>query len=243
MVIACSVLLFRITYDLKTWCFGSTIVVRPSVSYDYLLHLPRGYTDFGKPRPLIVFLHGAGEVGKDVHVLKKLDVFRYANGAVPMKDFPFIVVSPLTPIRGWNPKGVINFLDRFLEDNRFRYRIDPTRIYLTGFSMGGFGTFNVASEYPDRFAAIVPLAGGCDPEKAEKLMTVPTWAFHGDADDVVDYECTKKIIDAMQEHHHPNLHFTTLPGAGHGIPRLVYIKPELYKWLLQQKIQPTTTDE
>jgi hypothetical protein len=90
--IACGViLLFRVGYDLKTWCFGSTIVIRTTPYYDYLLHLPQGYHDFSQ-RPLIVFLHGAGEVNKDVRELRKLDIFHYANGTVPTSDFPFTVV-------------------------------------------------------------------------------------------------------------------------------------------------------
>ncbi|MDR1492853.1 MAG: alpha/beta fold hydrolase [Planctomycetaceae bacterium] len=241
-IIGGSLLLFRLIYDLKTYEFGSTIVIRqitPQQQYDYLLRLPRGYHDFGKPRPLIIFLHGAGETKKDVCVLKNLDIFHCANGTIPVKDFPFIVVSPTTPIHGWEPKRVIAFLDEFLKENRMRYRIDPGRVYLTGFSMGGFGTFRVACEYPDRFAAIVPLAGGCEPENAAKLQTVPTWAFHGDADDVVSYENTEKMITAMKELNHSNVQFTTLHEAGHGIPHLVYTKPELYQWLLEQrKMQP-----
>ncbi|MDR1959389.1 MAG: prolyl oligopeptidase family serine peptidase [Planctomycetaceae bacterium] len=205
-----------------------------AVYYDYLLHLPRGYHDF-RERPLIVFLHGAGETGQDVTILKRLDIFHYADGVVPVKDFPFIVVSPVTPQHGWDSERVIAFLEEFLKENRLRYQIDTSRIYLTGFSMGGFGTFHVASDYPDYFAAIVPLAGGGESEKAENLLTVPTWAFHGDADDVVNYEMTSRMIDAMRALNHPNVHLTTLHDAGHGIPDLVYTKPELYRWLLKQK--------
>jgi predicted peptidase len=197
--VVCGVILvFRFGYDLKTWCSGSTIVIRTTPYYDYLLHLPRGYRDFGE-RPLIIFLHGAGEVNKDVRVLQKLDIFHYANGTIPANDFPFIVISPVTPIYGWDSQQVIRFLDEFLRDNRYRFNIDTSRIYLTGFSMGGFGTFSVACDYPDRFAAIVPLAGGGDPDRTKKLLTVPTWAFHGDNDDAVEFEQTEKMITAMQE--------------------------------------------
>jgi predicted peptidase len=228
------VLVFRLGYDLKTWHFGSTIVVRTAGTYDYLLHLPRGYHDFGK-RPLLVFLHGAGEVNKNVNVLRKLDVFHYANGTVPANDFPFIVVSPVTRRHGWDSRQVVKFLDEFLDGNHYRYTIDTNRIYLTGFSMGGFGTFRVACDYPDRFAAIIPLAGGGEPENAAKLQMVPTWAFHGDADDVVSYDTTKNMIDAMKSLDHPNVKLTTLHGAGHGIPEMVYTRPELYRWLLEQQ--------
>ena len=168
--LACAaIFIFRIGFDLQTYFFGSTIVVRKLslYQYDYLLHLPRGYHDFGK-RPLIIFLHGAGETGKDVRTLQQLDIVHYAKNSVPPKDFPFIVVSPITPKHGWDSKHVVAFLDQFLADNRFRYNIDTSRIYLTGFSMGGFGTFQTACDFPDRFAAIVPLAGGGDPAKAAR---------------------------------------------------------------------------
>ena len=233
-IVSGSVLAFRLGYDLKTWSFGSTIAVRGTRPYNYLLHLPRGYHDFGK-RPLLVFLHGAGEVGKDVNVLRELDVFHYANGTVPANDFPFIVISPVTPRHGWDSRQVVRFLDEFLKDDRYRYTIDTSRIYLTGFSMGGFGTFSVACDFPDRFAAIAPLAGGCDPDKADKLLTVPTWAFHGDADKVVAFEQTDKMITAMRELNHPDVRITPLFGAGHGIPGAVYTRPELYQWLLEQQ--------
>jgi predicted peptidase len=208
--------------------------VRTTPPYDYLLYLPRGYHDFGK-RPLIVYLHGAGETNQDVRVLQKLDIFHYANRNVPTSDFPFIVVSPVTPRHGWDSQGVAMFLDEFLNDNRYRYNIDTSRVYLTGFSMGGFGTFSAACDYPDRFTAIVPLAGGGNPEQAEKLLTVPTWAFHGDADEVVAFEQTEKMITAMRELNHPDVRLTPLHGAGHGIPEMVYTRPELYRWLLEHR--------
>ena len=235
-IVSSGILVFRLGYDLKTWCLGSTIVVRATKPYDYLLHLPRGYHDFGK-RPLIIFLHGAGEVNKDVRVLQHLDIFHYANGTVPTRDFPFIVISPVTPKGGWDSNRVVKFLDEFLKDNRYRYNIDTSRIYLTGFSMGGFGTFSVACDYPDRFAAIAPLAGGCEPNRAEELLTVPTWAFHGNADEVVAFEQTEKMIEAMRELNHPDVRLTPLYGAGHGIPELVYTRPELYQWFLKQQKQ------
>lgn len=235
-IVASILFLYRICFDVDTYFNGSTITYRNSATYDYLFHFPKGYHDFGGRRPLIIFLHGAGETGKDVNVLRKLDIYHYANGEIDPKDFPFLVVSPMTPKHGWEPRRIVRLLDELLADERFRYRIDPNRVYLTGFSMGGFGTFRTACEYPERFAAIVPLAGGGEPELAEKLKNVPTWAFHGNADKVVDYECSQKMIEAMQELNHDNVRLTTLEGAGHGIPELVYNRTELYRWLLEQKL-------
>jgi predicted peptidase len=227
----------RCCYDLKTYFFGDTLVycfVSRS-GYDYLLHLPVGYSDFGGKRPLLIYLHGAGETGKDVRKLKQHDLVHYAKGKIPIKDFPFIVISPITTRHGWQPKQVIQLLNEILDDEGKRWKIDRSRIYLTGMSMGGFGTFHTACEFPERFTAIIPIAGGGEPEKAEQLKDVPTWAFHGDADDVVAYECSSKMIDAMQTIECREAKLTTLHGAGHGIMHKVYPKPEIYQWLLKRK--------
>ena len=225
---------------------GQTMTVRgeSASGYDYLIRLPKNYREDDPPRPLLLFLHGAGEVGSDVSVLEKLDAFYYAKRGITglsEKSFPFIVVSPLTPKHGWDPKKVVLLLDELLQSDRCH--IDPERVYLTGFSMGGFGTFRVASEYPERFTAIVPLAGGGESANAVKLQNMPTWVFHGDLDTALPIEYSKIMVEALKNAGNQNLHFTVLKGYYHQIPKKVYKNRELYKWLLQQKIQPTTTDE
>ncbi|MDR1924083.1 MAG: dienelactone hydrolase family protein [Planctomycetaceae bacterium] len=227
----------RFFYDLKVYFWGDVLVYSSERygGYDYLLHLPRGYTDFGGARPLLIYLHGAGEVGTNVRTIKKHNPVHYINGKIPPKDFPFIVVSPITPIHGWKPSQVIKLLDKIQNDNGKRWKIDPARIYLTGMSMGGFGTFATACEYPERFAAIIPVAGGGDPKKADKLINLPTWAFHGNADDVVNYNCTADMIKEMNKIGCKEVKFTTLEGAGHGIAQTVYRNPKPYQWLNQQK--------
>lgn len=228
-------LLFRAAFDVKTYNYGSTVVVHSLRSYDYLLHFPRGYADFTGKRPLLVFLHGAGESGKDVTVLKDKDVFYYANGTIAPDDFPFIVVSPIASEHGgWKPQDVKAFIDDFLADKRFRYRIDETRVYLTGYSMGGFGTFHTAAAYPERFAAIAPLAGGCEPEAASQLQTVPTRAFHGDADPIVPIERSREIVEAMQKENCADVSLTTLKGYEHNICEPVYTNAQLYRWMLSR---------
>jgi predicted peptidase len=101
-------------------------------------------------------------------------------------------------------------------------------------SMGGFGTFRTACEFPERFTAIIPVAGGGEVERATDLKNVPTWAFHGDADNIVPYECSSKMIETMKTTNCREAKLTTLHGAGHGIMNEVYSKPEIYKWLLKQ---------
>ena len=233
---AATLMVLRGVFDTMTYFAGATIEMRrvQPGGYQYLLHLPPGYTDFGKPRPLIVFLHGAGEVDKGLDVLKHHDLWHFAKGHVQAKDFPFIVVSPMAPKRGWEPLQVKRFVEQIVQDHSKRYRIDPNRIYLTGFSMGGFGTFHTACEYPELFAAIVPVAGGGEPKRACNLINVPTWAFHGDADEVVLYELSETMIDAMKKAGHRDARLTNFRGAGHGIVGDVYRNPELYRWMLRQ---------
>jgi len=233
-ILAATLIVLRIAFDVTTYWSGSTIAIRTAEpdSYPYLLHLPPGYTDFGTPRPLILFLHGAGETNKGLDGLKQCDLWHFAKGHITAKDFPFIVVSPIAPQCGWEPWQVKNFVEQIVRDHSKRYRIDPNRIYLTGFSMGGFGTFRTACAYPEMFAAIVPVAGGGEPEQADKLHNVPTWAFHGDADEVVPYEHSEKMVDAMRQLGHHDTRLTNVRGAGHGIVGEVYRNPELYRWML-----------
>jgi len=237
-IIGFGILGFRGCYDLKLYLQGGTVVVRTGVQgyYDYLLHFPQGYHDDSGPRPLILFLHGAGEIGRDVSRIKGHDPFYHANGIVDAESFPFLVVAPASPENRWDPEEVVAFLDELLAERRFRFQIDPNRIYLTGHSMGGFGTFEIACRYPERFAAIVPVAGGCHPDQAAKLLSVPVWAFHGDADPVVQLNQTEGIMEELQRLHHHDARFTILHGWEHGINQPVYSHPYLYRWLLNHNI-------
>ena len=232
-VIGFGILIFRIAYDVRVYFFGGTVAVRQAspYSYDYFLHFPKGYSDFAEPSPLIIFLHGAGEAGKDIRELNGLNPFRDVRHHVSTEDFPYLVACPVTTFRGWDSEQIVAFLDELLEDTRFRYRIDPKRIYLTGISMGGYGTFQVAMDYPDRFTGIIPLAGGCDLKQADQLLSVPVWAFHGEEDDVIRYENSQEFMAELQRLGHPNSHFTLLPGCGHGITETVYLRSEIYHWM------------
>ena len=228
--------LFRVGYDFFIYQFGGTVAVRATPSYDYLIHVPPGYTEFSGPRPLLVFLHGAGEVGLDVKQVGAVDPFGYAAGKVPRDDFPFIVLSPVVPPNnhGWDAEAVKAMIDDFLR-HRGRLKIDTSRIYLTGFSMGGFGTFEVAQEYPDFFAAAAPLAGGGNPNLGERYKSLPIRAYHGDADEVVPYRCSVEMIEAIRAAGNGGAELVTLPGAGHQIRADVYGNPEIYRWFLEHQ--------
>jgi len=195
--------------------------------YNYLLFTPANY-DKQEKWPLIVFLHGAGERGDGLDLVKKHGPPKIVEGK---PDFGFIVVSPQVPSNSrWDAEKVGQIIDQVSES----LKVDADRIYLTGLSMGGFGTWNTAAKYPDRFAAIVPICGGGDPEAADKIKSIPCWVFHGAKDTAVSLRQSEEMVDALKKAGgEPK--FTVYPDAGHDSWTESYNNPELYKWLLAQQ--------
>ena len=134
---------------------------------DYLLYLPRNYQSTRLRWPLMLFLHGAGESGTN---LAKVKIHGPPKLVETNQSFPFILVSPQSPGRGWDPEALNALLDEMMS----RYRVDKERVYLTGLSMGGYGTWTLAAAHPDKFAAIAPICGGGNPaEQTRKYLLVP----------------------------------------------------------------------
>ncbi len=203
-----------------------------TVTMDYLLYLPNDY-DQVESAPLLLFLHGAGERGSD---LERVKLHGPPKLIAAGKEFPFIVVSPQCPgDRWWKPDDLSALLDELVE----KYKVDKDRIYVTGLSMGGFGTWGLAASAPNRFAAIVPICGGGDPSTARRLARIPIWVFHGAKDPVVPLSASERMVDAVEEAG-GNVKFTVYPEAGHDSWTEAYNDPELYKWLLEQKRTPRT---
>jgi pimeloyl-ACP methyl ester carboxylesterase len=203
------------------------------VHYRYLSYTPKDYnTDTLKRLPLIIYLHGGSRRGTD---LKKL----YADGIPDQiyrgREFPFIIIAPQCPehIR-WSTD---NWFENFYKEVTAKYRIDTNRIYLTGFSLGGEGTWYLAAKYPDKFAAIAPMSGFTShmdyiDNNIDKLIDIPIWAFHGKIDNVVPFEETERVIKKL-EGKNKDLRFTVEPEVGHWINWLVYPNQELYDWFLK----------
>ncbi len=144
------------------------------------------------------------------------------------RDFPFVVVSPQSRRGGWNTDA----LNALLDDVITHYKIDQERVYLTGLSMGGSGTWNLGCTHPERFAAIAPICGSGSPSFAKDLKSVAVWAFHGAKDRVVPVARTEAMIKALKEAGcDPKL--TIYPEAGHDAWTETYNNPELYTWFLE----------
>ena len=195
----------------------------------YLLSLPRGHeTSTGKKWPLILYLHGANDRGDDLELVKARGIPKIAT---KRPDFPFVVISPQCPdeTTWWDHHPTLKaLLDEIVAD----YAVDASRIYLTGFSMGGYGTWDLAARYPELFAAIAPICGGSFLDLACALKDVPVWAFHGAEDDVVKLEVGQRMVDALRACG-GNVRFTVYPGVGHDSWAQTYDDPELYEWFLQ----------
>jgi predicted peptidase len=196
----------------------------------YVVFVPHGY-DGKRAFPVILYLHGAGLTGTDGREQVKGSL----GAAIRKREktFPFVVVFPQSHGGSWQADSVdgrraVAILDDVLR----RYAVDPKRVYLTGVSMGGEGTWSLAAAHPDRWAAIVPVCGGGDPRTAAKIKHIPCWCFHGDADEP---ERSRAMIRAIKRAGGRPL-YHEYPGVGHNCWDLTYAMPDLSEWLAQQKI-------
>jgi predicted peptidase len=151
------------------------------------------------------------------------------------KDFKFIAIFPQSQKRTWRAdsddgKRALAILDEVQKE----YKVDPKRVYLTGLSMGGFGTWSLAAKYPERGGAMVPICGGGDPATAKVIKDIPCWCFHGDADPAVKVDQSRKMIAALKEAG-ASPKYDEYPGVGHNSWDKAYATKELYDWLLMQK--------
>lgn len=205
------------------------------VNLDYLLYLPKDYENSEEPFPLVFFLHGAGERGSAIEKLTR-------NG-LPKKiaageDFPFIMIAPqCSEDTSW--AFDLRALSFFVMNVKERYRVDSTRIYLTGLSMGGYGAWHLAEMHPRAFAAVVPICGGTlpmvgFPERIKVLKDVPIWAFHGQEDPIVPVSETIQLVEALRSIH-GNVKATIYPGVKHDSWNLAYEDKALWEWLLSQR--------
>ncbi len=203
-----------------------------------LLYLPKDYhTAKNRRWPLILFLHGAGERGTNLALVAK-------HGPPKLvarnKEFPFVIVSPQCPAdRIWDADALLALLDHVIA----KFRIDARRVYLTGLSMGGYGTWSLGLKHPERFAAISPICGGgfgadvllSSSVKSRALHSLAVWAFHGARDAVVPVAQSKLIVAALRKAGCREVKLTVYPDAEHDSYTRAYDRPELYEWFLRHR--------
>jgi len=197
------------------------------VSYThYLLYVPKDLQKNGL-YPLLLFLHGSDARGHDLNLLKNAGPPSFLDSC---SDFPFVVVSPQCPEnRNWDNENLLALLDH-IEDT---LPIDKNKIYITGYSMGGFGTWSLAETDPERFAAIAPICGGGNLDRICIMRDIPVWAFHGAKDTEVPYEESERLVRALKELG-SDVKYTLYPDMGHECWTKTYQNKELYDWFLSK---------
>lgn len=220
------------TQDAKTGFLKKTFKNKDGSESPYVVFVPASY-DGTKDYPVILFLHGAGETKGG----SKQPVEVGIGPAIKKreKDFPFICVIPQSEKRTWRADSddgqrAMAILDTVMKD----YKCDSNRQYLTGLSMGGFGTWSNAAAYPDRWAAIVPICGGGNVADAPKIKHIPCWCFHGDKDTAVKVDLSRTMIDALKKAGGMPK-YTEYPGVAHNSWDMAYAEKDLFPWLLEQK--------
>lgn len=183
----------------------------------YLLSLPNGFGDGIKRHPLRISLHGSGGPGPVS--------FKTVSEA---RETPFVAVRPISD-RGWNPSDLNVFLSEITE----LFPIDGERIYLTGGSMGGIGTYAWAMANPEHFAAISPVCGFGDLFRASRLKNIPVWIFHGEKDNTIPIHLSETMLAALQSCG-GNVRHTFYPEAGHNISSLMDHRA-LDRWFLDHR--------
>ena len=222
-------------------------------TYRYQVFVPRRAERGGRP-PVILYLHGAGERGADGDLQTMVGLGPVVKGRA--ESFPAVVVLPQAPRdsvwSGAPARAAMQALDAALRE----FRGDSTRVYLTGLSMGGYGTWQLALEHPGRFAALVPICGGirapgalatirvagvpadaADPYAyvATRLAATPAWLFHGDADGAVPVSESRSMAEALRRAG-GDVRYTEYAGVGHNSWESAYNEPELWRWLFAQRL-------
>ncbi|MCL2741306.1 MAG: dienelactone hydrolase family protein [Oscillospiraceae bacterium] len=217
------------------------VSIRKELDLRYWLHLPKGYaTAAAKIRsyPLIIFLHGAGERGEDLEKVTIHGIPRLIKeGSDVLSEYEFILACPQCPQEYWWDTMVdLGFLDGFVEGCMKGLRVDTSRIYLTGLSMGGYGTWALARRNPRAFAAIAPICGGTQADDGlAAIKDMPIWAFHGAKDDVVRLSGSADAVNKIYGlGGGDKVRLTVYPDADHDSWSMTYSHPRLYEWMFSQ---------
>lgn len=195
----------------------------------YAVYVPENYTP-DTPWPVILFLHGRGERGDDGRKHTSVGIGTAIRNRP--ERFPALVVFPQCPKdRYWNRAG--EDIDLALAQTIKEYNTDPKRYYLTGISMGGYGTWWYGARHVEQFAALLPVCGGWDVEDASALASLPIWAFHGAADETVPVTESQRMVEAVKDAG-GDIRYTEYPGVGHKSWDQTYGDELAMAWLFAQ---------
>jgi pimeloyl-ACP methyl ester carboxylesterase len=199
--------------------------------YKYIVHVPAGASP-GQKLPALLFLHGAGERGNDTKRLLTHGPLKMAAAAEARgENWPMLIIAPQCPAQSWwQPE----LLKELVTEVLAKYPIDPERFYLSGLSMGGFGSWRLACDMPETFAAVAPICGGGDDRDVERIKDLPIWVFHGGKDPTVPVELSYDMVKALRAVS-GRVRFTLYPDAGHDSWTAAYNSPELWSWMLAQR--------
>ena len=205
------------------------VEIKENVSLNYILDLPK---DISKPFPLILFLHGSGERGADLDKVKVHSPFTHKN---LMKE-DVAILAPQCPVGSyWDTKAIYKLLENIVKN----YNIDKNRIYITGLSMGGWGSWKLADEHPELFAAVAPVCAPMDrptlDRACQQLADKPIWIFHGALDDIVPLENSTTMYQKLKTCD-KNVHYTIFENDNHNSWDSTYSDPKFYDWLFAQKL-------
>ena len=211
------------------------VEIRDSEGFNFLLFLPENESEkINDKYPTILFLHGIGELGSDLQVLKREGLPKILDGD---KNFPFIVISPQCPSSTewyYTNEDNVRAMNNMLDDAIKRFPIDTSRIYITGLSMGGIGTWYYSIKMPERFAAMAPVAFRGDGWSCCPAKDIPVWAFHGQNDNVIPLSSAQSLVNQFKQCG-GNIEFTVYPSTGHDCWTKTYNNNELYTWFLQHQ--------
>lgn len=238
------------TVDMASLFDAKTFTSSKGTKLNYRIYLPKDY-DAREEYPLILFLHGAGQRGDDNFSQLKLGInepFKQTDSEI----YNCIVVAPQCPttdkwvnVPDWGYCGYdttkisesesLSAVVELLENLQSTYSVDGNRLYVTGLSMGGFGTWDLLVRHPDLFAAAMPLCGGVDYRQASKIKEIPIWTFHGQQDETVPCVGTEKMVEELEKLN-GNCIYTPMPDSGHVIWTEVYAREDVIPWLLSHHL-------
>jgi predicted peptidase len=212
--------------------YGQLKAIHNQADYPFLLHLPADSILKNNP-PVLIFLHGRSLSGNNLEMVKKYGIIHEIEKG---REIPAIVLAPQVPAgQSWEPEKVLSVL-RFAQEH---FQTDTNRVYVTGMSLGGYGTLDFAGEYPEIVTAAVALCGGGNTRNGCNLSTIPVWIQHGNRDSAVPISESEKMVRSIRAcNGGENLKYTVVPGANHGDLERVFRTDELYDWLFQFSKEP-----